>query len=390
MVDDLDAGDRRVDRIAVAQIGGDRVRTTEHVEPSYPVAALDETVDEAVAEQTGAAGDESLHGRNGSAMDSSAEAQPRIRLRRSPSLWQLRGVAAVSEAPARCLLCGSTRSVRRYRLSRRSIRRCATCGLVFLWPLPTEAEIDAEFAELYETGDSPLPELRDYYRFCFDDTPDNPLVATYERWLAALERYVRPGRIADVGCGTGLFLAVARRRGWEPTGVDASVDATRHAREHFGLDVRTGDFAEVLQAGERFDAVTMWDVIEHARDPVGLLRAAHGCLAPRGVLGLATPNQRSILDVVAGALYRASGGRIVAPLEKFYIDQHFAYFTDATLAEALRRAGLSLALVERESTELRRLRLRWPVRMGLQTMFAVARWTGLENRLFAVARVEAA
>jgi hypothetical protein len=39
---------------------------------------------------------------------------------------------------------------------------------------------------------------------------------------------------------------------------------------------------------------------------VGLLRAARGVLAPGGVIGISTPNQRSVLDVVAGALYRAS------------------------------------------------------------------------------------
>jgi hypothetical protein len=54
--------------------------------------------------------------------------------------------------------------------------------------------------------------------------------------------------------------------------------------------------------------------------------------APGGVVALSTPNQRSVLDVVAGTLYRVSGGRVTAPLEKFYIDQHFLYFSPATLA----------------------------------------------------------
>src|SRR5262249_58923543 len=164
----------------------------------------------------------------------------------------------------------------------------------------------------------------------------------YDHWLAALERTRPPGKILDVGCGTGLFLSVAQRRGWRPVGVDGSVDATRFARERFGIEVTTGDFAAAFASGERFDAVTMWDVIEHSRDPVGLLRAARGCLAPGGVLGLATPNQRSVLDVVARALYRASGGRVTAPLEKFYVDQHFLYFTPETLRGTLARANFTL------------------------------------------------
>ena len=290
-----------------------------------------------------------------------------------------------SNGAAACLVCGGERAEPLYRLSRRSILRCHDCRQVYLWPLPTEAEIAEEFARLYTTGENPLPELRDYYRFCYDDGPGNPLAAIYDHWLEAMERVHRPGRILDVGCGTGLFLSVARRRGWTPTGVDASVEATGFARDRFGLDVETGEFAAAFASGRQYDAVTMWDVIEHSRDPVDLLRGARSCLAPGGVLGLATPNQRSMLDVVAGAMYRATAGRVTAPLEKFYIDQHFLYFTPETLREALARADLQLVHLERELTDLQRLTLALPVRLGLRALFRVARWTGLENRLFAIA-----
>jgi SAM-dependent methyltransferase len=296
-----------------------------------------------------------------------------------------RNAGRVVPGTARCLVCLGSSTGELYRLSRRSILRCRDCTQVFLWPLPTEDEIAEEFAHLYTTGESPLPELRDYYRFCYDDGPGNPLTALYDHWLATVERVRPPGRILDVGCGTGLFLSVARRRGWTSAGVDGSLEATRFAREHFGLDVETGEFATAFASGRQFEAVTMWDVIEHSRDPIGLLRAARGCLAPGGVLGLSTPNQRSVLDVVAGAMYRASGGRVIAPLEKFYIDQHFLYFAPDTLRGALARAGFELVHLARELTELQRLTVPWHVRFGLRTLFRVARWTGLENRLFVVA-----
>ena len=189
-----------------------------------------------------------------------------------------------------------------------------------------------------------------------------------------------------MGCGTGLFLAVARRRGWKPFGIDDCAEATRHAREHFGLDVWDGEFADFASGDRRFDAITGWDIIEHTRAPVALLQAFHGCLAPGGVVGLSTPNQRSILDVVAGALYRLSRGRIQAPLEKFYIEQHFLYFTEETLAQALGRAGLAVVESRRELTDLRRLALSPPTRLVLRSLFGAARATGLENRLFVVAR----
>jgi SAM-dependent methyltransferase len=247
-------------------------------------------------------------------------------------------------------------------------------------------EIQRLFASLYTTGEGSLPELKDYYRFCFDDDPGNPLVEQYEAWLDVIERVKPPGRVLDVGCGTGLFLSVARRRGWEPFGIDESLEATRHARDHFGLNPLVGEFEALDDLGETFDLVTGWDVIEHSRRPVDLVRSARRCLAPDGLVSFSTPNQRSILDLVGGFLYRLSGGRLIAPLEKFYIDQHFLYFTPDTLRNCLGLGGLDIFRMERELTDLRRLNLSPGVRLGLESMFLAARFLQRENRLFVLAR----
>ena len=294
------------------------------------------------------------------------------------------------DAEARCPVCQSERARLRYRITRFRVYGCEECTLVYLWPQLSDGEVKEMFTRLYTEGEGSVPELKSYYGFAYYDEPDNPLVQLYEKWLDALERHRKPGRLLDIGCGTGLFLAVARRRGWEPFGVDDCAEATRHAREHFGLDVSDGQFTDFAADGTRFDAITMWDIIEHARDPVGLLRASRDVLAPDGVVGISTPNQRSVLDVVAGGIYRASGGLVTKPLEKFYIEQHFLYFTPDTLADSARRAGLALQHVERELTDLRRLTLAPPTRLVLRTLFALGRMTGLENRIFAIARRSAA
>lgn len=274
----------------------------------------------------------------------------------------------------------------RYRLHRFDVLVCRGCEQIFLHPLPSEAEIEELFRQLYTTGRGSVPELASYYGFTYHDEPGNPLVAQYESYLDRIESVRTPGRVLDVGCGTGLFLAVARRRGWEPFGIDESREATDWAREHFGLDPWVGAFDDFVSRGERFDAITGWDVIEHARDPVALARAMRQSLAPGGVVALSTPNQRSILDLVAGFLYRASLGRVVAPLEKFYIEQHFLYFTPESLGRCLDRAGLQMIRIERELTQLGRLSLAPWTRLGLEGLFLVARLIRRENRLFTLAR----
>ena len=290
------------------------------------------------------------------------------------------------QSRSRCPICGNDEPSLRYRITRFTVLCCPVCTQIYLHPLPSAEEIREMFHQLYTSGEGSVPELRGYYAYCFEDTPSNPLVKLYESWLDRIEAQRAPGSLLDVGCGAGLFLCVARRRGWDTFGIDDSIEATRYAREHFGLDVWVGDFSEFQAEGRRFDATTGWDILEHSRAPLDLLRTLRGYLAPGGVLALSTPNQHNILDLLAGAIYRLSGGRVTRPLEKFYIGQHFLYFTAATLTRSLQLAGFEVSELLREETDLRRLTLTPPMRLALESLFMIARLVGLENRLFVLGK----
>jgi SAM-dependent methyltransferase len=293
----------------------------------------------------------------------------------------------VSEASLpQCPICGDDGPDLYYKITRFEVLRCKSCTQIYLYPLPSPEEIRAMFAQLYTSGEGSVPELKSYYGYCYDDEASNPLVQLYESWLDEIEKCQPPGRILDVGCGTGLFLSVARRRGWEPFGIDDSEAATRYARDHFDLDVWVGDFEDFPREQHRFDVITGWDILEHARKPLEVLGAMRACLAPSGLVALTTPNQRNILDLVAGSFYRLTGGRATGYLEKFYIEQHFLYYTPATLGQALERAGFEVAQLAREGTDLRRLSLSPFMRLTLELLFLVARLTGLQTRLFVIGR----
>ena len=286
----------------------------------------------------------------------------------------------------RCLVCGATTGKQLYRLPRFDIRRCGACAQVFLFPLPSEAEIGELFARLYREGKGSVPELEDYYAACFDASPEGPVGRLSRTWLQAIARFGSGGRLLDIGCGTGIFCHAARDFGWQPTGIDEAEEAVAFARERYGIDVQRGNFESLSLPREAFDLVTMWDVIEHSRDPRQLLSAAAACLKPGGLLGLSTPNQRNIMDVVAGGLYRVTGGRLRKPLEKFYLLEHFLYFSPETLSRILGTTGFDVLEMRRELTDLSRLTLSPVVRLGLETLFLMSRPLGLENRLFAIAR----
>ena len=62
--------------------------------------------------------------------------------------------------------------------------------------------------------------------------------ATANRLLDLIGAHVPAGRLLDVGCGHGLLLDEARKRGYETVGLELSREAARYARETLGLDVR--------------------------------------------------------------------------------------------------------------------------------------------------------
>jgi 2-polyprenyl-3-methyl-5-hydroxy-6-metoxy-1,4-benzoquinol methylase len=100
----------------------------------------------------------------------------------------------------------------------------------------------------------------------------------------------RPGRVLDVGCGDGARLAWLRQRGWRVCGHDIDGEAARAAWEHHAVTVRVGPLADAGFAAGSFDAITLAHVLEHAPDPVDLLRTCRTLVKPDGVIACITPN----------------------------------------------------------------------------------------------------
>jgi len=128
-----------------------------------------------------------------------------------------------------------------------------------------------------------------------------PLSAPQERQLVAIElaRSVIGdigGRLLDVGCGDGLFLAAIDRelalsqRGWQLCGLDYSRSMLEQARTRpYRFD--QGNLEEGLPYEDAtFDLIAAGEVLEHLYDPDRLLAEAHRALRPGGSLLITTPN----------------------------------------------------------------------------------------------------
>lgn len=116
--------------------------------------------------------------------------------------------------------------------------------------------------------------------------------------------------LLDVGCGGGLMAEPLARLGAQVTGVDASPEAIEtakaHARENgLEIDYRIGTAEALAQAGEKFDVITGFEIVEHVADLRSFMTALASLLNPGGMILIATMNRtkRSFLLGVVMAEY---------------------------------------------------------------------------------------
>jgi SAM-dependent methyltransferase len=190
-------------------------------------------------------------------------------------------------------------------------------------------------------------------------------------------------RILDVGCGAGDFLAAATERGLDPAGVDVSEDAARLCRDK-GFKATSGDFL-TDDLGKDFDAVTMWDVIEHLRDPGAFFDKA-GDRLRRGGLFFGKVPAFGNLSVKSSILSpRLSGILLGAP-------DHVQYFTRNSLGRLLRKKGFEVEWLRPKTNRLRGKRRDGSIkrRLGRLTAATIKRASGDENLYFVATRARRA
>lgn len=104
----------------------------------------------------------------------------------------------------------------------------------------------------------------------------------------------KPLRVLDIGCFNGFFVRELLDRGFDATGIDFNRKALEFGRSTYQLERSISDrtLVDLYQQGERFDAITMFEVIEHLEDFVSVTQQALRLLRANGVMILSTPNSR--------------------------------------------------------------------------------------------------
>jgi 2-polyprenyl-3-methyl-5-hydroxy-6-metoxy-1,4-benzoquinol methylase len=272
--------------------------------------------------------------------------------------------------------------------------QCTGCGLAWLNPRPTSADLSKAYRTYYThagtakgNGDRSLVAglrkrtkggLYAFVSGC-NELADGWVWGQVGRilsWVPLLkERAVmgtmclngaNRGKLLDLGCGDGRFLAMMRDAGWDVKGVEPDPAAARTAQQEFGISVTTLEDGRLPD--ESFDAITLSHVIEHVHDPVALLSECRRLLKPEGRAVIVTPNIGSLGHQKFGSSWRG--------LEP---PRHLHLFSLRTLrvcceraelnVQVLRTSARSAGLIWKESEKIRRHREPSTLDRGLSTRF---------------------
>ena len=157
------------------------------------------------------------------------------------------------------------------------MKKCPVCGLVQFAPMPTAGVIAALYHEDLEHFEPYIKEIsvhREYFR----------------KELGFIKK---KGTLLDIGCAMGILLEEAKKIGFKVQGVDISKDAVAYCRKK-GLSVST------KWPSSKFDVITAFEIIEHERDPLAMVRHIHKLLNKGGLVLITTPNYDSVWRKIMG------------------------------------------------------------------------------------------
>jgi 2-polyprenyl-6-hydroxyphenyl methylase/3-demethylubiquinone-9 3-methyltransferase len=164
---------------------------------------------------------------------------------------------------------------------------------------------------------------------------------------------IENARVLDIGCGGGLFLSKLKQEGAQVIGIELSDSRACYARTIHHLEIHKrlieSDFWQ-KRYKNYFNAVTLWDVIEHVNFPFQTLQSAANVLKKGGLLLIDTPCRDSFYHQVGEMTYRLSGGRFPTFLNAMYSSHLFGHkqiFSTREMKDLFTSVGLNVVELQK-------------------------------------------
>lgn len=187
------------------------------------------------------------------------------------------------------------------------VNQCGECHTVYLNPAPTDVQLAQAYSEAYygeqdQKFNSFVERVVDFFR---------------KQRAIIISNYVpQPAKVLDIGCGNGRFLYHMLKRGnYEAHGVELPGKAAERAAQVKGIHLKLGNLNAADFPTGFFDAVTMFHVIEHLKQPRQTLQTISQILKPGGIAYISMPN----IDSWQSRLFKGKWLHLDPPRHLFFL-----------------------------------------------------------------------
>lgn len=229
--------------------------------------------------------------------------------------WEIRG---------NCPLCKSLNREYQFEKFDIDLFQCIDCGTAYFDKIPQNP--DDIYSAPHALGDAKKGYLenKDYRKIRFAEERIDLIKSNLT------EGDTKGLNILDVGCGTGWFLEVAKEKGFNSFGLELGRELAKFTSERLDIPVWNCELKD-LKTETKFDVITMFDLIEHVKDPAELILAAKQHLSNNGIIVIFTPH----FDSLAIKVMKAESN-LIMPAE------HLSYFTEGSIKSLSALSGMEL------------------------------------------------
>ncbi|MBU3947845.1 MAG: class I SAM-dependent methyltransferase [Proteobacteria bacterium] len=214
------------------------------------------------------------------------------------------------------------------------IGKCSNCGLIQIFPLPSEDDLKALYEENYNFGGESgtvYSRLRDHFLSS----------SAYLLWLfldgdVSFHSYFGSGSLLDVGCNEGRSLLIYKKHGFRPEGLELNEKAAAVATAK-GFKIHT-ELIEDFYPEEKYDLVVLANVLEHSTRPTEMIRHVARILNPGGQVWISCPNVESWQRKLFGRYWI-----------NWHVPFHIAHYSNKTLNILLMDEGFHIEDIRQES-----------------------------------------
>ncbi len=276
----------------------------------------------------------------------------------------------------KCNLCNSDRIKLLYNFKTHKIMKCRDCDLIFA----DQSSIKKTKEELYNKEYF----TRSFFLDCGKDYENrkSKKVDNFKEGIKLIEKYSTKGKILDLGCATGVFLDIAKKRGWDSYGIDISKYASDYAKKNFKLNVNQGELKKTKFPNEDFDVITMWDFIEHVSDPKKILEKSYRILKPNGIIFILTTNENSLMCWLANSLYKIKIKFFAKLVHPFH---HNYYFSEKTLNKYLQKTGFKTIYKEKDEMPVENIEESSIIRFMARVLYLFSKITKTQHEIILIA-----